>query len=1323
LGKEGDGNFAGCNMPHPMKTRIRIVSALLLMFSALTAQAQNINYTINIAELKANADNNDGGGFAGSQEPTWFIWVMDNGTTPTSLTAWQATGCIHTSNAFGTWWTGNPSSGPTIPFAWQNVTNTNATTILTEMEGFENDCSSGCAYESTGPFLSSCWINGDDNFDSRASAGNITIQSAPPCVTTQYEIQRGDYFARLDIRWEFVSIDPGSVAGTQSICSGGDPVAFTSTAAGTPAVSPWVSYQWQQDVGCTGVFADIPGATSATYDPPAGQTITTCFRRKVTDGCLDAFSNTLTVTVITASVGPSSITADPSAVCGTSGIVNLTANGGLPGTGADYAWYDGDPAAGGVLLGTGNPLNGVTINGTTDVYVRIESPCGNTGSVSTTITIAIPPTDPTGITATQTTICNGDQINLQVTGGSLGTNGQWAWYDVNPTTGNPAPLSTSTSTLLAGVSPTVTTTYFVRAEACDTTAAVAITIIVNSLSTDPTGVTATSNSVCSGSPTTLSVTGGLLGTGADWFWYQSGCGAGTPIGTGTAVTVSPTATTTYFVRAQGTCNNTTCASITITVESLSTDPLAVIPTATNVCPGNFSVLTVAGGSLGSGASWQWYSGVCGGLPVGTGNAITVTPATTTSYFVRAEGLCNTTNCATVSVTVDALSAAPAAPTSSASNICPGQSVTLTANGGTLGAGATYEWYSSSCGGIYIGSGNTITVSPTATTTYFSRIEGTCNTTACESVTVIVDPVSTAPTTVSATSTAVCAGDPSTLTVSGGSLATNDQYVWYEGGCGSGAAIGTGTSITVSPTAATSYYVRAEGPCGNTLCASVSISLNTPSTDPTAVVSTVTSVCVGQSSVLSVSGGALGTGAGWVWYSGSCGGAAVGTGNSIAVTPLATTTYFVRAEGTCGNSNCASITITVGAGVNDPTAATVITNNICPGDATSIFVTGQLLPANYTWVWYTGACGAVPVGVGETLSVSPTATTTYYVAAVGTCGSTACESATVTVLDGSVAADGITASANNFCSGNSTTLTVTGGSLTTGANWVWYENSCGGTAVGTGTSITVSPEVSTSYFVRAEGGTCGNTACVSVSITVIEHHVYVVPPDPICGSSAPFELNTGIPVGGTYSGTGVSGGYFNPQTAGPGAHPVTYTHTDQFGCTSSATADVVINPTDLTATFEITTLPCAEGGVVVELSAEGSGGYFTYYWSDGSTDNPRYYVQEGTYTVTVRDGFDCEFIIDEFLVTDQMDCIEIPNSFTPNGDGKNDTWNVDLTQYSSAVLKVYSRWGRVVFETSELDIHWDGKSNNGQDLPANTYYYTLELNGGNTTQNGPITLLR
>jgi Secretion system C-terminal sorting domain/Ig-like domain CHU_C associated len=71
----------------------------------------------------------------------------------------------------------------------------------------------------------------------------------------------------------------------------------------------------------------------------------------------------------------------------------------------------------------------------------------------------------------------------------------------------------------------------------------------------------------------------------------------------------------------------------------------------NICPGITVSLGITGGTLGYNANWQWYSGSCGGTLVGTGAAIAVMPAVTTTYFVRAEGDCNNTACQQVTVFV------------------------------------------------------------------------------------------------------------------------------------------------------------------------------------------------------------------------------------------------------------------------------------------------------------------------------------------------------------------------------------------------------------------------------------------------------------------------------------------------------------------------------------------------------------------------------------------------------------------------------------------------------------------------------------------------
>ena len=436
----------------------------------------------------------------------------------------------------------------------------------------------------------------------------------------------------------------------------------------------------------------------------------------------------------------------------------------------------------------------------------------------------------------------------------------------------------------------------------------------------------------------------------------------------------------------------------LTVKSASTAPSGISFNPSAVCPGSCSTLSVQGGSLGTGASWKWYSGTCGGSYLGSGSSIQVCPSSTTFYFVRAEGDCNTTSCASGSVAIKILSTAPSGASASPASVCPGSCSTLTIQGGSLGSGASWKWYSGSCGGSYVGSGSSIQVCPSAPTTYFVRAEGDCNTTTCASVSVTMKTASTAPSGVSVSPATVCAGNCSTLTVQGGSLGTGASWKWYQGTCG-GTLIGSGPSVQVCPSSTATYYVRAEGDCNTTTCASGTVTVKTLSGAPTGATAEPAAVCPGGSSTLTVQGGSLGTGAQWKWYSGSCGGTPAGSGASIIVQPGSTTNYYVRAEGDCNTTGCASVTVSVRTASTSPTGATANPNSVCPGGSSTLTVQGGSLGTGASWKWYAGGCGqGGVVGTGSSISVEPTQTTTYYVRAEGDCNTTPCASVTVSVVD-------------------------------------------------------------------------------------------------------------------------------------------------------------------------------------------------------------------------------------------------------------------------------------------------------------------------------------
>jgi hypothetical protein len=87
----------------------------------------------------------------------------------------------------------------------------------------------------------------------------------------------------------------GTISGNQTICSGGDPALFTSSDPGSGSGA--LTYQWQSSTDNVD-FSDIDGATSETYDPPSGLTVTTYYKRITTDETPESFdSNVITVTV------------------------------------------------------------------------------------------------------------------------------------------------------------------------------------------------------------------------------------------------------------------------------------------------------------------------------------------------------------------------------------------------------------------------------------------------------------------------------------------------------------------------------------------------------------------------------------------------------------------------------------------------------------------------------------------------------------------------------------------------------------------------------------------------------------------------------------------------------------------------------------------------------------------------------------------------------------------------------------------------------------------------------------------------------------------
>jgi hypothetical protein len=155
----------------------------------------------------------------------------------------------------------------------------------------------------------------------------------------------------------------------------------------------------------------------------------------------------------------------------------------------------------------------------------------------------------------------------------------------------------------------------------------------------------------------------------------------------------------------------------------------------------------------------------------------------------------------------------------------------------------------------------------------------------------------------------------TVSADGGTGVTARGVVWNTTGtptiADNSTTDGTGTGafssslIGLQPN--TTYYVRAYATNSVATAYGSQLSFTTPPADPTSITPSANPVCQG-SSVLLTANGAQGT---VHWYTGSCGGTLIGTGNTITVTPVASTTYYARNHNGSFSSGCASVAVTVG----------------------------------------------------------------------------------------------------------------------------------------------------------------------------------------------------------------------------------------------------------------------------------------------------------------------------------------------------------------------------------------------------------------------------
>jgi gliding motility-associated-like protein len=192
---------------------------------------------------------------------------------------------------------------------------------------------------------------------------------------------------------------------------------------------------------------------------------------------------------------------------------------------------------------------------------------------------------------------------------------------------------------------------------------------------------------------------------------------------------------------------------------------------------------------------------------------------------------------------------------------------------------------------------------------------------------------------------------------------------------------------------------------------------------------------------------------------------------------------------------------------------------------------------------------------------------------------------------------------------------------------------------------------------------------------------------------------------------------------PGRHTVIVT--DANGCTIE-TSDSVGKMDTISfdhIAFEITCKGRKNGEAMIH-NISGGNGHYSLLWSNGDTNSHITDLDKGEVEITVTDFLGCTAKRKITIEENEIECINVPNAFTPNGDGMNDTWvlrNIDL--YPNSLIKVFNRWGNIVFESKiGYPEEWDG-TYNGEPLPTGTYYYIFDLGDNSAPRNGMITIVR
>ncbi len=711
---------------------------------------------------------------------------------------------------------------------------------------------------------------------------------------------------------------------------------------------------------------------------------------------------------------------------------------------------------------------------------------------------------------------------------------------------------------------------------------------------------------------------------------------------------------------------------TVTVSTLPAIPVSVQAIPSVICAGDNTQLSVSGLT-----AFTWMPGNLSSSPTA------VSPPVTTVYTVSGTDANNCARLDSLTVTVNALPLITVNP--NPATICTGGAIVLQASGGV-----SYSW--SPATGLSNSTVFNPTANPLSTTVY--TVTGTDVNGCSNSTTATVNIASNPVVNTLADPAVICEGETTALSATGLS-----SFTWSPGGQ-------VISPIIVAPAATTTYTVSGNDLNGCSGQGTVTVTVN-----PTPVITSTpasVAICDGDATSLSASGGIS-----YSWIP-----AADLDDPNIAnpiASPAVTTTYTVTGYNSYGCSAAATSTVTV----HPATVVNAVADpaGICAGDSAKLSVSGLSL-----FTWSPGGQTVSPV------MVSPLNSTTYTVTGSDANGCNG--TATVSVVVDPVPTVIATSADTLICDGKNAVINATGNAT----QFAWSPGSLNGS------TVTVFPSDTTLYMVT---GILGN--CIATDSILIK-----VAPSPSV-AFFPSLLEGCDPLQVSFTDQSTSGiqwhwlfgdGDTSPEkntihTFHTGTWSVSETVTNTAGCTSTLLlTDLIHVYADPVADFSVT--PAMNQPVELTDAAfqfsNMSNGATAFYWDfdDGyfsSEENPDHrYSTPGKYAVTLiaaGPGNCSDSITQSFVDVIPATIGFIPSAFTPNGDGLNDFFLPANTNLQSFDMKIFNRWGNLVFQSTTIGEGWDG---NEDGLPAEmgVYVYWISLgfeNGKAELRKGNLTLLR